>query len=193
MPDGQEASITLRPSPTAVGRVVRDGVPVPRILVRVVPDLSQFAEAEDVTLLRGGEATTDEDGRFVVGVPTSGGEVRVGDETSGMRRIPVASAQPLPARIDLGTIDLPHTRSVLIAMEAADGCELLFTGPAGRAGLTIARAARIGPAMFKVEVPEPGRWTVVGVCRGHERAVVPGTVEVAASDAEITIRLAWRE
>lgn len=191
-PDGQEIEIVLRRPAQAVGRVTRDGAPAAGIRVTVVPDLVQFAASEDVTTLRGGETTTDQDGRFAVSLPLKGaGEVRIGDDATGVRRVPYAAAGSLPPVVDIGAIELGARPSVTMVLEGSEGCELMLVGPSGRAGMNVVRATRLGPAMFNAGVPEDGRWTVSAICNGRERAVVPGSIDVPAGVREVTVRLVW--
>jgi hypothetical protein len=191
-PDGQEVDLELRRPPHAVGRVLRDGVPAAGVHVVVMPDLGVYAASEDVTELRGGEDTTGEDGHFSVGLASRGAaEVRIGDVHTGIRRISVGAAETLPRIVDLGTIELAPVPPVTLVLEASDGCDLLLTGPAGRAGMAVISARRIGPAMFEARVSEPGRWMVVAVCARRERAVVPAFVDVPAAARDMSIRLSW--
>lgn len=191
-PDGQEVEIALRKPPEAIGRVTRDGVPVRGVPVTVVPDLAQFAAADDMTELRGGDATTDQDGRFAVLLASRGrGEIRIGQEATGVRRIPLGSAETLPPIIDVGTIELDALAPVTLVLEGSDGCQLLLVGPSGRTGMTIVRAVRLGPAMFQASLPEPGRWMVSAVCGKRERAVIPAAIDLPAGARDRTIRLAW--
>jgi len=188
----EEVEIALHRAPQAVGRVQRDGVPAPGVRVTVVPDLGQFAAAEDMTELRGGETVTDIDGRFSVSLAARGaGELRIGDDAGGVRRVPLGPAEGLPPVVDVGTIEIDTLRPVTLVLEGSDGCELLMTGPIGRTGLTVVYSTRLGPAMYQAALPEAGRWHVVAVCNRRERAVVPGILDVSPARADATIRLTW--
>jgi hypothetical protein len=191
-PDGQDVTITLRRPSRAIGRVVRDGIGVVGVHVAIVPDLGQFAAAGDITELRGGETRTDRDGRFVVLLASHGsGELRVGDEGTGVRRVPLGPAESQPAVIDVGTIELSSLPPLTLVLEASEGCDLLLVGPAGRTGMTVVRSTRVGPAMYHAVVPEAGWWNVVAACNGRERAVVPANIEVDGRARDPTIRLTW--
>lgn len=191
-PDGREVEIALRRPARAAGKVVRDGVAAAGVPVVVVPELGQFAASGDVTELRGGEAETDADGRFTISLaPRGSGELRVGDERSGIRRVALGPAESLPDVVELGTIELNSLPPVTFVFEAAGACELLIAGPDARAGMSVVRATRLGPAMFRAALPEPGRWHVVAVCGQHERAVLPATIEVRPGAADATVRLSW--
>jgi hypothetical protein len=191
-PDGQEIDLRLRAPSRVVGRVIRDGVSASRIPVGFVPSLTEFASSRDIMELRGEETTTDRDGRFNLALPARGrGEVRIGDERLGVRRIPLSPAESLPPVVDVGTIQLDPLPSVTLVLESSEGCELLLTGPAARTGMTVLKPVRTGPAMFQAAVPEPGNWYVVAVCGGRERAVVPAIVAIVPGTHDRTIRLAW--
>jgi hypothetical protein len=191
-PDGREIAIALRSAAQAVGRVLKDGVPAAAVRVVVLPDLAQFAAAGDITELRGGETQTGEDGRFAVTLASRGsGEVRIGDEGSGVKRLSLGAAERQAGLIDVGDIELNGGALVTFVFDAAGSCEILLSGPAGRTGLSVVRGARIGPAMFQAMVPEPGRWHAVAVCGTRERAVVPAWLDVSPSARDVTIRLTW--
>jgi len=191
-PDGREIEIALRSSAQAVGRVLKQGMPVAAARVAVVPDLAQFAAAGDITELRGGETQTDEDGRFAVTLASRGSsELRVGDEGAGVKRLSLGTADRQAGVIDVGDIELDAGASITFVFEAAGSCEILLTGPAGRTGMSVVRGSRIGPAMFQAAVPEPGRWHTVAVCGTRERAVVPPWLDVSPSARDVTIRLTW--
>ena len=191
-PDGRELDIALRSAAQAVGRVLKDGIPAAAVRVVVVPDLAQFAAAGDITELRGGETQTDQDGRFTVALaPRGSGELRVGDEGAGVKRLALGVAERQAGVIDVGDIELNGGASVMFVFEAAGSCEILLTGPAGRTGLSVVRSSRIGPAMFQAIVPEPGRWHTVAVCGTRERAVLPAWLDLSPSARDVTIRLTW--
>jgi hypothetical protein len=190
--DGQEVELRLRARSRAVGRIVRDGVGVPGLAVAVMPSLADYASSQDMAELRGGETITSRDGRFSVVLPErGGGEIRIGDDRSGVRRIPLPPVEAQPPVIDLGTIALDPLPSTTLVFEGAGDCELMMTGPAGRAGMTIVHPARIGPALFEATMPESGAWHVVAICGRSERAVVPAIVAIAPGARDQTVRLMW--
>jgi hypothetical protein len=191
-PDGREIDIALRSAARAIGRVLKDGIPAAAVRVLVVPDLAQFAAAGDITELRGGETQTDQDGRFAVTLASRGsGELRIGDEGAGVKRLSLGAAERRTGSIDVGDIELNGGVSVTFVFEAAGSCEVLLTGPAGRTGLSVVRGSPIGPAMFQAIVPEPGRWHTVAVCGTRERAVLPAWLDLSPSARDLTIRLTW--
>ena len=185
-PHGQAEDLRLEHRRRAVGRVVRDGTAASGVRVAVMPDIGEFATAADELQLAGGEALTDEDGRFSVALPATGkAELRVGDETTGIRRIAVGSAGTTATIVDVGVIELGARRAVSLIVEASDGCDVLLTGPAGSAGLTMMRARRAGASVFDVDLPEPGRWLVAASCGGRERLVSPSFIDVPARGRDI--------
>jgi hypothetical protein len=190
-PSAQPVEIRLRPFARVVGRVVRDGLGVEGLRVAWVPDLAEFQASRDPTELRGGETATDRDGRFSVALPSRGrGEIRMGDESSGVRRIPLPPAETRPPVTDLGTMTLDERPFATLVFEGSEGCDLMLIGPADRPGMTIVRPARVGPAVFQTELPEPGRWHIGATCGGRERAVRPPIVSIAGT-REQTIRVTW--
>lgn len=190
--DGQPVEIALRRPSRVTGRVLRDGAPAAGIVVAVLPDLAQFAAAADVTEVRGGETRTDVDGRFAVALASRGaGELRIGDERSGVHRVPLGPAETQPPLVDIGTIELGAVAPTIFVLEGSEACDLLITGPVGRTGLAVIRAVRMGPAMFQADLPEAGRWQVVAVCGGRERPVMPAAIDVVPRGHDVTIRLTW--
>ena len=190
--DGQPVEIALRRASQVTGRVLRDGAPAPGVAVAVLPDLAQFAAAADVTEVRGGETRTDVDGRFVVALASRGaGELRIGDERSGVHRVPLGPAETQPPLVDIGTIELGAVAPTIFVFEGSDACDLLITGPIGRTGLAVVRAVRLGPALFQADLPEAGRWQLAAVCGGRERPVVPSAIDVVPRGHDVTIRLTW--
>jgi hypothetical protein len=188
----RDLEIRLRAPPQIVGRVTRNGSAASGVAVVVVPDIAQFAASVDVTELRGGEGRSDRDGRFRVAAAMRGaGELRIGDERAGVRRIALPPAESLPPLVDVGTVDLAETVRVTLVLEGSDGCELLLTGPAGRLGLTTSRARRVGPAMYEANVPEPGSWHIVALCGADERPVVPPVIQLVPGGFPPSIRLTW--
>jgi hypothetical protein len=191
-PDGREIDIAVRSTAQAVGRVLKDGIPAVAVRVVVVPDLTQFAAAGDITELRGGETQTDDDGRFAVTLASRGSsELRIGDEGAGVKRLSLGAAERQSGVIDVGDIELNVGAPVAFVFEGAGSCEILLTGPAGRTGMSVVRSSRIGPAVFQAIVPEPGRWHTVAVCGTGERAVLPAWFDLPPTARDVTIRLTW--
>jgi hypothetical protein len=189
---GAEAiEIRLKPFARAVGVVVRNGAAAKGVRVQYVPDLAEFQSSRDPADLRGGDTVTDREGRFSLAVPARGrGEIRVGDEASGIRRIALAPAETRPPVIDLGRIVLDDRPVATLVLEGSDGCEIVLIGPAGRAGMSIVKATRIGPAVFEAAVPESGHWQLAAICGTRERAVLPTMVFIGGT-TDRTIRLTW--
>jgi hypothetical protein len=191
--DGADLQLILRTPARSVGVVRRDGVAVAGVRVATVPDLAQFMAVDDVTELAGGESETDRDGRFSVAMPARGTvELRVGNETAGVRRLVLGDAASLPAVVDVGTIDLTPLPLLTLVLEESAGCELLLAGPVGRAGLTSQRATRQGPSMFDVRLPEPGSWLVSATCSGRIRDLAPALIDLATDAVGRTVVLTWR-
>jgi hypothetical protein len=191
-PDGQEIEVPLQRPVQAVGRVLRGGAPAANVPVRVVPDLAEFAAADDITDVAAGEAQTGADGRFAIALSgPGGGELRIGGDADAVKRLTLARADPKLRVVNVGDVELGDGMSVTFVLEASDGCNLMLAGPEGRAGLTVVRATRLGPALFEARLPEPGRWMLVAACGGRERSVVPGVVDVQASTTETHYRLSW--
>lgn len=192
-PDGLDVEITLRPPSQATGRVIRDGVPAAGIRIATVPDMAAFATSEDVTELLGGETSTDRDGQFMVALAPRGTiELRIGDETTGVRRVALGNAESLPRLVDVGTIELGPLPPLTLVLEQSGGCELLLTGPMERLGLTVQSATRVGPSLYRTALPEPGSWLIAARCAGRPRALIQSIVEVPAGAGEQTVHLAWR-
>ncbi len=191
-PHAGEVQVALKPPPVVEGRVVRDGSPQARVPVVFVPDLAEFAAAEDPTEVQGGETQTDADGLFRLFAAVAGqGELKIGAAPGAVRRVPLPAAGALPPVTRLGDIDLGSGPMVTIVFEEAGECEPILTGPIGRTGLTVVRTKRLGPAMFTADLPEPGRWNVVAICGRREQGVVPSAVDVEAGRQEATLVLRW--
>jgi hypothetical protein len=144
--------------------------------------------------LAGGEGLTDADGRFTIALPLRGrAELRIGDARDGIRRVGVGAADQAARATDVGVIDLSSIVTVSLVLEASEGCDLLLSGPTGRAGMTLMRARRVGPSMFEAAVPEPGRWLVAATCGTRERIVLPSAIDVSGGATPASIPLVWRE
>jgi hypothetical protein len=175
------------------GRVIRGGAPQSGVPVTYVPDLAAFAVSSDATALRGGETHTDSDGRFRLAAAISGaGELRIGSSETGIKRVAIGPADALPAVTDLGDIELDDGVTVTIVFEEAGNCLPLVTGPAGRAGLTVVRAIRDGPAMFHASVPEPGTWNIVALCGTRERGIFPPAIHIKPGTRDQVVQIRWR-
>lgn len=192
-PDDRDVQLQLRSPSRATGRVLRGGVPAAGVRVSTAPDLMEFAAADDVTELFGGQTATDRDGRFTLSLPPRGTvELRVGGDGTGVRRVTLGAAGALPRVVDVGTIDLSPLPRLTLVLEESSGCELLLIGPIGRTGLTIYAATRLGASMFEARLPEPGTWSITARCAGQSRALVPLSVTMDDGAGEQTVQLAWR-
>ena len=191
-PGPEPHELVMQPRSQVVGRVVRAGAPVPAIRVTVMPAMEQLAISEDVTRLAAGEVRSGADGGFTLALPVQGrAELRIGSEAAGVARVQLGPAESAPARIDVGPIELPVLPTLSIVLEASEGCDLMLTGPAGSAGMTLVRAVRVGPSMYEATLPEHGRWFAGARCAGRGRAVSPGLIDVSVGTVPQPVRLAW--
>jgi hypothetical protein len=185
------STIRLQPSGIARGRVLAGGKPVVGVDVISVPDPASYAAAEDPVQVKGGDARTGPDGRFSLALADGGGgELRIGGGTHPVKRIPLPTGS-LPL-VELGDIELGQPVAVEIVLDQDLGCDVRATGPIGRSGLSIVTAARTGPGIFMLTVPEAGAWEVALICGRQERAVAPGIIRIAAGDGRQEVRLMVR-
>ena len=185
--------IRLEPRPLARGRVLVDGRPAAGVSIVSVPDPEAFAAADDIVDVKGGDTTTDRDGRFSVAMAKSGGgELRIGGGPRGVKRIPLPRGDGVAPIVDLGDIALGGAISVTVVLDRDPGCDLNAAGPLDRTGLQVVEASRTGPGLFTVTVPEEGRWQFVLMCGREERRVTPAVVDVKASDKERSVTLLVR-
>lgn len=188
-----DTSITVRlESPGQVrGRVVSGGQPLAGVDVISLPDPQAYAQAADVTDVKGGDARTAADGRFAVSLaPGGGGEVRVGGGNHPIRRFPLPRA-PIPL-LDLGDIDLGAPVDVTIVLDRDPGCDIRATGPVGRSGLQVIGGTRAGPGLFRIEFPEEGMWEVQLVCGRDEHPLAPAFVSITQANAGKDVRMVVR-
>jgi len=173
------------------GRVVVGGKPVAAVDVISLPDPQAYAQAADLTDVKGGDARTATDGRFVVSLaPGGGGEVRVGGGSYPIRRFPLPRA-PIPL-VDLGDIDLGEPLEVTVVLDHDPGCDIRATGPIGRSGLQVIGGTRAGPGLFTIAFPEEGMWEVHLLCGRDEHALVPTFVSITQANAGKEVRMAVR-
>jgi hypothetical protein len=183
--------VQLTPAGVARGRVLVGGKAASGVDVFSVPDMTAFAAAEDPMDVKGGDARTGADGRFLVTVaPSGGGELRIGGGQYAVMRIPLPpSALPI---VDVGDVELAGAIQVSVVLDQDPGCSLRAVGPLGRAGLHVVNAVRSGPGLFQLSVPEAGAWQVDLDCAGTERALVPPTIQATPAMAGKEVRLMVR-
>jgi hypothetical protein len=184
-------TIRLESPGTVRGRVVRAGKPIAGVDVVSVPGPETFRNADDLIDVKGGDARTDDEGRFAVMLAASGGgELRVGGGVHPIRRIPLPRA-PAPL-LDLGDIDLGAPLEITIALDQESACDVRATGPVGRTGLQIVVAAPTGPGLFRIVLPEPGLWAFGLLCGREPRSLSPMTMQIGAGHAGKEVRFSVR-
>jgi hypothetical protein len=182
--------IQLRSSGIARGRVLAGGRPVAGVNVTSVPDAAIFTAASDMTDVKGGDAQTDQNGRFSVTVAASGGgELRIGGGRYAVKRVPLPRP-PVPL-FDVGDVILGDSIPVIVVLDQDPGCDVRAAGPVGRTGLQVVPGKRNGDHHDLV-IPEPGLWEFTLVCRGERRSLVPGAVQIGAAHAGKEVRLIVR-
>ena len=98
-------TIRLRAPGRVRGRVTVGGVPAAGVDVISVPNPLAFERARDPVDVKGGDARTAADGRFVLALaPGGGGQLRIGGGRHPVVRIPLPR-QPVPL-LELGDIEL---------------------------------------------------------------------------------------
>ena len=188
---GSELTIRLRASGVARGRVMAGGRPLAGVDVISVPDPAAFGAAADITDVKGGDARTGADGRFIVMVAASGGgELRIGGGAHAVRRIALPRP-PVPV-FDAGDVELGVPIEVTVLLDRDPGCGVRAAGPVGRTGLQVVLAARTGDGAFVLTVPERGLWELTLVCPGERRALTPGVVEIGPRQAGTELRFVVR-
>ena len=188
-----QTSVTLRLESTGEvrGRVLVDGRPIEGVDVISLPDPDAFAQAKDLTDLKGGDTRTGADGRFVVSLASArGGEVRVGGGSYPIQRFPLPRA-PVPI-VDLGDIELGSPIEVAITLDRSSACDIRATGPVGRSGLQVILGTRIGPGLFRVRFPEEGMWAVQLLCGHDTHVLVPSLISITRANGGREVRLTLR-
>ena len=184
-------TIRLKAAGLISGRVMSDGKPVAGVEVTSVPDPEAFRNADDPIDVKGGDARSGPDGHFTVTAAASGGgELRVGGGRLPIKRIPLPRI-PLPL-VDLGDIDLGAPIDLTIVLDQDTPCGVRATGPVGRSGLQIVTAARIGPGLFQIALPEAGAWNFGLLCGREGRALSPAVLPIGREHAGKEVRLAIR-
>jgi hypothetical protein len=189
-PDGQPFLVRLNPPKQITGRVLRDQAPVPRVAVRLVPDLPVLAAAENPLDYVGGESSTDEDGRFVLALPPRGAaELLIGDPATGVLRQKLRPSDDLMPFSDIGDVELPELLRVVAMLDGRDECHLVATGPIGASGVVVVRAVHRSPGVRDLQLPEQGRWWLSLDCDQREVAVDPSMIDVPEGTQETTVQL----
>jgi hypothetical protein len=186
-----ELTIRLQSPGSIRGRVLRGGKPAPGVEITSVPDPDAFRSADDPLDVKGGDARSGPDGRFIVMAAASGGgELRIGGGRFPVRRVPLPRV-PLPV-VDLGDIDLGATIEVTIVLDQDTPCGVRGTGPVGRSGLQVVTATRVGPGLFQIVLPETGVWNFGLLCGNEGRPLVPAILPIGPEHAGKEVRLAIR-
>ena len=189
--DDTFVTVRLESAGQVRGRVVAAGKPVSSVDVISLPDPHVYAHAADLTDVKGGDARTGLDGRFVVSrAPGGGGEVRIGGGSYPIRRFPLPPT-PVPV-VDLGDIDLGASIQVTVVLDRDPGCDLRAIGPIGRSGMQVIAGTRGGPGLFTIAFPEEGTWDVHLLCGHDERALVPGVMSITQANAGKEVRMGIR-
>jgi hypothetical protein len=184
-------TVRLHSPPLVRGRVVSGGRPLEGVPVVSVPDPQAIRDAIDPIDLKGGDARTGVDGRFVVSQSAAGGgELRVGGAPYAVRRLSLPRV-PSPL-IDLGDVDLGTPIVVTIALDQDPGCDLRAAGPVGQTGLQVVSGQRSGPGLFRLALPEAGMWELGLACGRVERALSPSVVSIDAARAGQEVRVMVR-
>jgi hypothetical protein len=189
--DATSLTVRLESAGQVRGRVVAGGKPLSSVDVISVPDPQTYAQAADLTDVKGGDSRTGADGRFIVSLaPGGGGEVRIGGGSYPIRRFPLPPT-PVPV-VDLGDIDLGSPIQVTIVLDRDPGCDIRAIGPVGHSGLQVIAGARSGPGLLTIAFPEEGTWEVHLLCGHDEHALVPALVSITQANAGKEIRLVIR-
>jgi hypothetical protein len=190
-PDDTSVTVRLESAGQVRGRVVAGGKPLAGVDVISLPDPRMYAQAADLTDVKGGDGRSGSDGRFTVSLaPGGGGEVRIGGAGYPIRRFPLPRT-PVPV-VDLGDIDLGASILVTVVLDRDPGCDIRATGPVGRSGLQVIGGTRGGPGLFTIAFPEEGMWEVHLLCGRDEHALVPSFVSITQANAGKEVRMAIR-
>jgi hypothetical protein len=169
------------------GRVLAAGKPLGGVDVLSLPSPEAFRAGDDLVDLKGGDTRTGADGRFAVIVAAGGGgELRVGGGALPVRRVPLPRQ---PAHLlDLGDIDLGSPIEISIVLDQESPCDVRATGPIGQSGLQVVTAARTGPGLFRMMLPESGLWAFGLLCGREEHPVAPPLVQLGPANAGKEVR-----
>jgi hypothetical protein len=174
---GPPIVVRLKTPSKATGRVLRHKLPVPGVVVRFVPDADAWRESRDPTAQLTLDVSTDDDGKFVLTLPSSAeGSIRLAAADGATRRIPLPRLANV-SEIALGDVVLEELIQAEIQTDLP-GCVLSAVGPVG-AGFTIVRARSAG-IVHSMQLPEAGQWLMQIECGGVPRRVSPQAIEVSA-------------
>jgi len=175
-PGSDRVEIHLRSAGVVRGRIVLGGMPVEGVDVVGVPDQNAIRDAADLVDLKGGDARTGRDGRFLVSLAAAGGELRIGGGRYPVRRI--ALTRMGAETVDVGDIELGLAIAITVVLDADIACVPRATGPVGRTGLQVVLGTRTGPGLFAMSIPEPGFWEFGLMCGDAERGLSPAVREI---------------
>lgn len=184
---GPPISIKLAPAPRVTGRVLRQKLPLAGARVRFVPDIAAWAVTADPIDVITAEATTGDDGVFVVGVPLSrSGTIQILTTDGGVVRVAVPEVR---GELSVGDVAVPDRLPLLVRMIDEGGCDLVAAGPLGALGLVMVRGTRVAD-LHQLDLPEPGSWALTAECGGDLVPAEPAIVTVPAdSQAPVDVRL----
>jgi hypothetical protein len=189
--DDTSVTVRLESAGQVHGRVVAGGKPLAGVDVISLPDPQMYAQAADLTDVKGGDGRTGLDGYFIVSLAAAGGgEVRIGGGSYPIRRFPLPRT-PVPV-VDLGDIDLGASIQVTVVLDRDPGCDIRATGPIGRSGLQVIGGNRAAPGVFTIAFPEEGTWEVHLLCGRDEHALAPSLVSITQANAGKEIRMEIR-
>lgn len=168
--------ITLAPSATVTGRVLRRKLPAPNVRVRFVPDPSVWQASVDPSAHLTAESTTDEFGRFIMSLPpVREGIVQFIAPDGAAVRITLPGS-PKASEIVVGDVTLPDLISVEVRSDTP-GCQLSAAGPIGGLGLAIVQA-RGAENVYRFDFPEAGQWFLEADCSGEHRHIEPQAITI---------------
>ena len=174
---GSPADIVLVPPLRAVGRVLRNRLPVAGARVHFVPTLAAWAASADPMANLSEDALSAADGTFELTLPERHlGELQVIAQDGAMTRRPILDAADARRNpITVGDISIPEPLRVVVrVLEAFErpACDLIAIGPLGKLGLQTVRASS-AVNVYTLDLPESGQWTFTADCGGRTRSVVP--------------------
>jgi hypothetical protein len=185
-PGSDRVEIHLQSAGVIRGRVMSGGRPVEGVDVIGAPDEDAARNAADLLDLKGGDARSGRDGRFVVFLASAGGELRIGGGRYPVRRIVLPRGTG--TSMDLGDVDLGTPIAISVVLNDDPACVVRAAGPVGRTGLQIVSGNRVAPGLHTLLIPEPGFWEFGLSCGDQERALSPGVMEIGPALAGKEVR-----